>query len=573
VLVIFVRHKPIIASFHKYWKAYLGLEIVFILLFAIGVLIRSSLPKIEGVEKFMDSAILSNLLRHSRGAPVDTWYAPDPINYYYFGHWIVATVAKLSSTTIGYAFNLGYITFLAVAGSSIFGLGWQLSKKMVGGLLALFFALFAANLHPIISLISGTNNYYFFNSGRFVEHIINEYPFYSIVLGDLHAHMLSLIVTTTIYLSILLVLFEKKQKNKTVFAIIAGLLTGVVAATNSFDVITSFLLFGLVLLWMAKKQALALDKVLYIAGSFVAMFLVILGVFLTHFEAAVSGIALTGLPVPLLHIFWQFGAFLILIAISLYFMTSKILTNYKQEIAFSFLMLTTGLILIVIPEFVIFKDIYFYKNPSFASANTVFKLWYAAWPLLAISSASLAIIAIKISKLKKLVIIILIILCSSLLVGTYVGVKSIKDPRPNTLNGLNYLSYENPSKLLVIEWVNKNIQDQPIILQADGESYTNQSWLSSYSGTASIIGWRSHEWGWRYSDEQWTKIEKRSAKIQQIYESINTSELTQQTKQANVSYILIGPDENTQYRINTDLFMQAFGSPVYQNGEYKIFKT
>ena len=115
---------------------------------------------------------------------------------------------------------------MAVTGTSIFALGWQLSKKYIGGFLALFLALFASNLHPFISLISGQHNYFFFNSGRFIEQVINEYPLYSIILGDLHAHMLSLMVTTALYGAIILILVEKNFKYQLWLAGVAGVITG-----------------------------------------------------------------------------------------------------------------------------------------------------------------------------------------------------------------------------------------------------------------------------------------------------------------------------------------------------------
>jgi len=173
VVTIYFRWIQISLAFKKHWRSFLAIEIVFIGLFIVGVLVRAANPRLEGTEKMMDSAILSNLLRHGKGVPVDTWYSPDNINYYYFGQWIIALLAKLSFTTLAYAYNLGCATIVALSGSVIFALTWTLTKKIAGGFLGVFLVLFASNLHPFIALISGQDNYFFFNSGRFIDQVIN----------------------------------------------------------------------------------------------------------------------------------------------------------------------------------------------------------------------------------------------------------------------------------------------------------------------------------------------------------------------------------------------------------------
>lgn len=576
-LVIFIRWKQITGSIKKNWRAYIIIELVFILLFVLGIAIRSSLPKAEGIEKFMDAAILSNLMRHGLGTPVDTWYAPNDINYYYFGHWIIAMIAKMSSTTIGYAFNLGFASSLAITGTSIFCLGKYLSKKYIGGALALFLALFASNLHPFIMFLSGSHNYFFFNSGRFIEQVINEYPLYSIILGDLHAHMLSLMLTTALYTAVVLMIFDKNYKNKIIFASVSGILTGLLAATNSFDVIAGGLVFGLALIWMIWRKKLNLKKGLILGLIFTVLFALLLEVFMMHFKPAVGGVAISLFKTPVIHMFYQFGALIIILGVSLVIVLKNQLTeSNRKKVEVALILAIAGLFLMLLPQFIYFRDIYHFQNPPFARANTVFKIWYAAWPLLAISSATMVVFAITAfkKKYKKVIFCVVVFLCCSILtVGTFKGVTTLNDEHSNTLDGIDYIQKTEPSKLDVINWANQNIDSQPMVAQAPGESYSQQSWFSSYTGLPSVIGWRSHEWGWRYSQNQWNYISIRGEALKRLYESATPSELRQTVSQLNVDYVLVGPDERAIYLINDSLFSNTFGAPVFSSVQYQIYST
>ena len=84
--------------------------------------VRSNLPDIHGLEKFMDFGILNSILRADYFPPKDMWYTPSPINYYYFGHLITAVITKLTFIPSFITYNLMIATLFAftfTAGLSI----------------------------------------------------------------------------------------------------------------------------------------------------------------------------------------------------------------------------------------------------------------------------------------------------------------------------------------------------------------------------------------------------------------------------------------------------------------------
>src|ERR1051326_2587140 len=80
-------------------------EALFAGAFALLIWIRSFLPDIYGTEKFMDEAFVSAIMRSPHLPPNDPWLSGHAINYYYLGHFIVATIAKLLGTSPSVAFN------------------------------------------------------------------------------------------------------------------------------------------------------------------------------------------------------------------------------------------------------------------------------------------------------------------------------------------------------------------------------------------------------------------------------------------------------------------------------------
>src|SRR6478735_3881441 len=69
-------------------------ELFFFVAFAGMVWERSFTPAVVDTEKFMDVAFLSSIWRAPHLPPPDPWLSGQSINYYYFGHYLMALIAK-----------------------------------------------------------------------------------------------------------------------------------------------------------------------------------------------------------------------------------------------------------------------------------------------------------------------------------------------------------------------------------------------------------------------------------------------------------------------------------------------
>ncbi|HEY7358873.1 MAG TPA: DUF2298 domain-containing protein [Ktedonobacterales bacterium] len=111
-----------IARFVRAHTGYIVLcEALFAGAFALLIWIRAFIPDIYGTEKFMDEAFVSAIMRSPHLPPNDPWLSGYSINYYYLGHFIVATIAKLLGTSPAVAFNTGIALVFALMAVNLFG--------------------------------------------------------------------------------------------------------------------------------------------------------------------------------------------------------------------------------------------------------------------------------------------------------------------------------------------------------------------------------------------------------------------------------------------------------------------
>jgi YYY domain-containing protein len=209
------------------WGYVLASEAVFTLSFALMGWIRSYTPAVVDTEKFMDAAFLSSLWRAPHLPAPDPWLSGEPINYYYFGHFLIATFAKLLGTQPGTAFNVGIALIFALAAVTIFGVAVNLTAVLRPSAAALRraipFGLASALLVLVLGNLNGAQvwwqdandlargpasplpnpwawwthrdlwtSYHWWNPSRVIDGTINEFPAFSFTLADLHAHVLAL---------------------------------------------------------------------------------------------------------------------------------------------------------------------------------------------------------------------------------------------------------------------------------------------------------------------------------------------------------------------------------------------
>ena len=256
----------------------------------------------------------------------------------------------------------------------------------------------------------------------------------------------------------------------------------------------------------------------------------------------------------------------------LFFVFLKFKKKYKlsKNDIFVLILIILSTILIFIPEFIYVKDIY----PTYYRANTMFKLVYEAFIMLSVCSSFVIVKLIFSIKNKAILIFFLAVTISLLCLvliypvfainGYYGNLKTYKG-----LDGTTYLSSLYPGDYSLINWINKNIKGQPVVLEANGDSYTDYARISANTGLPTVIGWPVHEWLWRGT---YDIVAPRIADVQTMYttEDINTAK--ELIKKYNILYVVVSSLERQKYpNLNEQTFIKL-GKLIYQNGETRLYK-
>jgi YYY domain-containing protein len=191
-------------------------EAVFWVLFAAFLAVRWANPDLWhpwlGGEKPMDLAYLNAVVKSDEFPPYDPWFAGGYINYYYFGFVIVGALVKATAIAPHVAYNLAVPTLAAFLGAAVFGACLALQARTGGALrartvvpagLASLFVVVIGNLGEVEVLLERArgpirDDWWFWTASRAITPgpgepgPITEFPAFTYLFADLHAHAIAL---------------------------------------------------------------------------------------------------------------------------------------------------------------------------------------------------------------------------------------------------------------------------------------------------------------------------------------------------------------------------------------------
>jgi len=585
--LFYKRRKKIFPQLIKNLKVIVISELLFLGGLTVWTLIRGFQPDIEGLEKFMDFGFINSILSTRYLPPADMWFAGSSINYYWFGHFVVAFLTKISNIPSGITFNLMIASILGLTLTSSFSIVASLLKTtniktdkrvaVAAGLISALLLTFGGNFHaPIYIARDGSENYWYPDATRFIgynpetnDKTIHEFPIYSFVVSDLHAHLINL-PFVLLYIALLANYLIGNAQN----LIPLGFVLGVMFMTSTWDFGNYLLVSGVTLFLLNLKKHNLSAKIFWLTAKpllIILIFALLTALpFILNFDSLAEGIRIVSQRTPLwqLGVLWGFPAILtVIFAIFLYKFRSRLST---ADIFVASLLLTSW-ILIILPEFVFVKDIYI---ASHQRANTMFKLTYQAFVMTYLSSGYITVRILSMASnlnIRRILFIFFMLLFAAILtypsfaINSYYG--ELKEYKG--LSGETWLKKRYPNEYAAILWLRENTVGQPIILEAPGDSYTDFNVISSYTGFPTISGWYVHEWLWRGGPEF---PQKRVEEISLIY-SVSDIEVTKALlNKYNVEYVIVGTFERQKYpNLNEEKF-RKLGTPVFTSGSTSIYK-
>jgi YYY domain-containing protein len=379
------------------WRLVVFCELLFLLAFFFFRELRLANPDLwhpfRGGEKPMDLAYLTAVVRSTTLPPYDPWFAGGYINYYYLGQFFTATLVKLTTIPPEVAFNLAVPTFFSLTVAASFSVAYNLAAAARGvirrspgfrpipawspyaaGLLGVFLVGLAGNLDGVgqlserLSAVSswhlGTNlpvvdslvnsvggawqvvahgaslqGFDFWRSSRMMPPTISitEFPYFSFLFADLHAHMMAIafqILAIGIGLTLVVgVRGERASWREWVIVALLGLVVGSLRWINSWDY-PPFLLLSLAALviserkveggWDTLARRFLLKAVLLGGVSYLAY-----EPFLANYQSPVSGVIEAPETTPMHQYLAHFGVFAALIGGWLLFQFSRALKGSR----------------------------------------------------------------------------------------------------------------------------------------------------------------------------------------------------------------------------------------------------
>lgn len=621
----------------EWFQTVLDDELVFILFFLLWTYVAGFRPAAYGTEKFMDYGFMMAMMRSTTLPAKDLWYAGAKINYYYGGQYFAVFLTKLTGSKVELTYNLMrtfvatfafVLPFSLVRQMSVDRLKGSLTGKKrclpaVAGIIAGISVSIAGNMHyvvyskiiPWLQKLQGkeADSYWFPDATRYIgynpdvpDKTIHEFPCYSFVLGDLHAHVVN--VMFVLFLVGLLYAWmrsvrmreavimkpDRKQFWKKQLLIphilLAAVMIGMFRFTNFWDFIIYFVVTGGVVLFTnivqfdgKVKRILAVTAVQ--AVEIIVISYVVSLPFTLQFDSMFKGvgIAQNHSMIHQLLILWGLPVVLTVLLIiciiweklrgganrSLY----RLMKAISVPDLFAIVMGLCAIGLIVIPELVYVRDIYENGN---ARANTMFKLTYQAYMLFGMTMGYgifRMLIAARKKVFKVVSVIGLVLLCWTFgYFGNSVYAWFGKVWEPSEYKGLNAASFlENDfaEDVAGIKWLKKNVKGAPVVLEANGDSYSGYERVSAMTGLPTVLGWYVHEWLWR---DDTADLNEKSADIESIYTSLDEEYVKELLEEYDVSYIFVGSKEREKYgeTLNEDV-LKSLGEVVFQDEVYSTY--
>ena len=683
-------------------------EILFLAVFLGWVVYRAYDPAINHTEQPMDLAMLNASIGSDYGAPEDPWLRGEAVSYYYFGYWMMGILSKLTAIPSYISYNLSLALIPAMAAMGIFGLVFNMVRSeavrsryaVMSGVAASVFLGIVANLEGVLEFLrsngmgsrgfwewtqiklhatdsasevmtnlqgtglTGTwrpeEFWWWFRSSRVIDTFdgsqwtdmtIQEFPFFSLILGDLHPHVMSLpfvILFLAFAWSFLMspVRFRGGRGIWSCLAITAtALALGGLAFTNMWDLpVFSAMFLGIVVVktysargggvWTLLKGSVPVG--LTVIGLAILMILP----YLLTFRSQVSGIepvvaATTG-PVHflmvwalflvavtpfILGVFWQttlredwvrLSLLSLLVGFSPYVVwaylyleaggTSAVLLGRFVHVlplalligiavysamwlasegksftgrVFALTLSALGLLLIMGPELLYVDDAF---GGAWERMNTVFKLYYQAWILLAVASGFALYywcsVRDSLSGRKRWLTtlwagVFVVLLAGSLYYPLAAAVsKGDLFGDGATLDGLAYIARYRPAEYEAIRIVREQAGDDSAVLEAVGE-WADAGLISQSTGVPNVVNWPGHEVQWRGSSE---KLDSRQQDVATIYQTQDIEVAKQLLAKYRVDYVYVGPREREQYGTEGLGKFSSFMETLFSNDGVSLYR-
>jgi YYY domain-containing protein len=549
--------------------------LLFLICFFLMLDVRFVNPTISFAEKFMDHAFLASVIRSPVVPPLDPWFGGGTLNvYYYLGYWLFGCLAIVSGVPSNIAFNLALPTVFALAAVNVYAIATLVLDRFRWLPLLVFFLPNPSFFYQVA--LGKPMSSVMWDSTRTITNTINEYPLFSFLWGDVHAHVISLF-NQAFLLFLLLFAYKRwellESRTRWIVCLLCALSLGSMPLINTWDVLLYApitLFFGALILWR-NRSAVREPASWMILVAIPPLSILAYLPFYLQLVTNTGGIALVRTPTEPLQFLLVNGLFIAIFIIVLSKDMQKrpwyllavlpfVLAGYyaaaiaaipliyfilKNEKKLPDLLAILGLVILVLCEVIYLKDS---MGDTYFRMNTVFKCYLPAWLMLGIAAFSMVAIwlqdwekvpriSLRVSAVAAMVVITCLFAIPFLVSFTY-------NYGTGTLDGLAYLEGTHPADAGAVAFL-RSLPGNELIVEAEGGDYSYYSRISSFTGIPAIIGMPFHEFMWRGNDDGW--YSDRPADIRAIYEQ--PEKTVSLMKKYNATLLCVGDPERERYNV------------------------
>ena len=712
--------------FSREWRLVVVSESVFVAAFLAWTLFRAYDPAISHTEQPMDFMFLNASIRSEFGQPMDAWMAGETVSYYYFGYWMMGALSEISGVASNVSYNLAMalVPALAACGAVSLASGLvradgALPRVAIGaGIFSAVALVLASNLAGALEFVKANaigpawfydwlaiegldgpaetptaswapdEHWWWFRATRIIntfqdgagiDYTIQEFPFFSFILGDLHPHVMA-IPFVLLFAAFAFGFFAsgetalRELRGWRIAALGAmGLTLGGVAFSNLWDFpMCAALLVGIAAVGAysripvstvspaspgaasasvsadGSENAAAADsrrRVLRLALAAAQIPLAVIALaFLLYlpyyigFAGSVNGIGAVEIPSRWAHLFivwavplgvvapWVVASFwrtvveedwrrlaAVSLAVALLPFVAWMALRLQSSVpiespairlirvlplaalagmgawaalfeasrngrtarAFALSLATIALALIMTPELIRVDD--FFGPPS-ERMNTVFKLYYHAWILLAAVGGFCLYDAaewrIRLAGWRRRLSTLWMVSAAALLIlGFYYTAAGAASKAGGfasepTLDGLDFVRDRTPGEYGAIMYMRDNAEEGAVVLELVGE-YDSSGMISRGSGVPNVINWPGHELQWRGGGDG--SFSERQSDVAAIYSTQDIGEARNLLAKYNVNYVYAGPREAATHPAGMAKFAE-FMDVAFESGGAIIYK-
>jgi YYY domain-containing protein len=582
------------------WSEALGL-----LAFAGMALLVAYSPDVWQTEKPMDMAFINAAGNADSFPPEDPWMAGEDLNYYYLGHLMAAGLVKLSGVAPDVGYNLSVAAFFAFSVVAAFGLSVGLAGRVAAGVWGVALCVVAGTIGSGLELVAHggpLRTYDWFGASRVIEGTINEFPAFSFTLADLHGHVMAIPCSLLALAFGLQIAVEgpadERRGPAALELAFAAIAIGTLYAINawSFPVVADLVLLGALV--QARGAPSVRERLRALAWGIAALLLAVLAVlpFLLNYDAAADGLGRVTERAPFGD--WArdhgalYGLFAFLVATAYgirlastqhpwrtaawagaaaVFAGSLLAADNLTAVAgllalcwvaghaafirrapgverFVWVLIGGALVCLLIPEVVYVKDSF--DRSDLYRMNTVFKLGYQAWLLLAIAGSATIIwswawLARRARWAPYLWGAPLLAGLALVAVYPVAGTYARKDGFSHAphLGGLAWLAAAAPGDPPAIEWLRDHAPHGSVVLESVGDDYSafGHARISTFTGLPTVMGWTGHELQWGHDPG------RRRAVVDLLYTTPDAAVAQPLLDKYDVRYVVVGPIERADH--------------------------